>query len=477
MISLDLTVGVAFLLAAVILRPTPLVAGLLGATGLLWFAGDLVDPLVFAYRGTFTHALLLYPGSRLRSWPWRVVVGGAYLASSVYPLGQRGGVSVLLFLAVSVVGVAGLPRVSTVTRRSARLAVAGCVLAWGVLAAGAVARWAGAPVDGLVLSTYEFVLIAILIAITIDHRYRRSRAAIVTSLAVDLGRSARSLPDVLAEVLGDPTIVVGLVTADGITDESGKLVVPNTRSGQVLTDLYADNQRIAVLQHDAALLRDRKLLDSVAALAAVALANVRLQHEIRARILEVEASRRRLLAVGDDERDSLESALQDRVLARLERVEELLSPIAFADLCEDLDSTRATVRAFARGVYPRKLEQLGLRALRDLDPSGEQVAMDVPDKRFATAVEVAAYFLCAEALTNVAKYAHATATAISIGELDRTLVVEVVDNGVGGVDLGKGSGLRGLHDRLDVLGGVLTVSSSGHGTRVRGVIPLEPAPA
>jgi len=252
-------------------------------------------------------------------------------------------------------------------------------------------------------------------------------------------------------------------------------VVLNPTSGQIVTDLLDGNHRIAVLQHDAALLRDRKLLDSVTALAAVALTNARLQHEVRARIAVVEASRRRLLAVADDERDRLEAQLHDSVLTRLAHVEAALGRFGSADLCRQLESTRDTIRAFARGVYPRRLGEVGLAVLREMTLPVDHVEVNVPDERLPPDVEAAAYFLCVEALTNVAKYAQATATRVSIEVADQTLAVEVGDNGIGGADPAKGTGLLGLQDRLDVLGGVVAVESSGRGTRIRGVIPLEPS--
>jgi hypothetical protein len=254
--------------------------------------------------------------------------------------------------------------------RSARLATAGAALLWGLLTAAAIARLAGARIDGFMLVTYQIALIAILTAIAIDNRYRLSRSAIVTSLAVDLGAgSVRSLRDVLAEALGDPSVVVGLVGDGGFTDESGRPVVLNPTSSQVVTDLLEGSHRIAMLQHDAALLRDKKLLDSVTALAAVALANARLQHEVRGRIAVVEASRRRLLAVADDERDRLEAQLQDSVLTRLADVQALLGRFGSADLCRQLESTRETIRAFARGVYPRRLEEGGTGGIAGDDPT------------------------------------------------------------------------------------------------------------
>jgi len=476
MIALDIAVGVAFLLAALTFRRTPAHAVLLAATGLLWFAGDFVGVLVFAHRGPLTHFLLLYPDTRLRSWLKRSVVLAAYVASFVYPIGQLTVVTGALFVAVLIAGVVGRGRVPSASLRSARLATAGAALLWGLLTAAAVARVAGVRIDGFMLVTYQIALVAILTAIVIDNRYRLSRTAIVTSLAVDLGEgSVRSLRDVLAEVLGDPSVVVGLVSDDGFTDEAGRPVVLNPTSGQIVTDLLDGNHRIAVLQHDAALLRDRKLLDSVTALAAVALTNARLQHEVRARIAVVEASRRRLLAVADDERDRLEAQLHDSVLTRLAHVEAALGRFGSADLCRQLESTRDTIRAFARGVYPRRLGEVGLAVLREMTLPVDHVEVNVPDERLPPDVEAAAYFLCVEALTNVAKYAQATATRVSIEVADQTLAVEVGDNGIGGADPAKGTGLLGLQDRLDVLGGVVAVESSGRGTRIRGVIPLEPS--
>jgi len=476
MIALDIAVGVAFLLAALTFRRTPAHAVLLAATGLLWFAGDFVGVLVFAHRGPLTHFLLLYPDTRLRSWLKRSVVLAAYVASFVYPIGKLTVVTAALFVAVLIAGVVGRGRVPSASLRSARLATAGAALLWGLLTAAAVARVAGVRIDGFMLVTYQIALVAILTVIAIDNRYRLSRTAIVTSLAVDLGEgSVRSLRDVLAEVLGDPSVVVGLVSDDGFTDEAGRPVVLNPTSGQIVTDLLDGNHRIAVLQHDAALLRDRKLLDSVTALAAVALTNARLQHEVRARIAVVEASRRRLLAVADDERDRLEAQLHDSVLTRLAHVEAALGRFGSADLCRQLESTRDTIRAFARGVYPRRLGEVGLAVLREMTLPVDHVEVNVPDERLPPDVEAAAYFLCVEALTNVAKYAQATATRVSIEVADQTLAVEVGDNGIGGADPAKGTGLLGLQDRLDVLGGVVAVESSGRGTRIRGVIPLEPS--
>jgi signal transduction histidine kinase len=105
------------------------------------------------------------------------------------------------------------------------------------------------------------------------------------------------------------------------------------------------------------------------------------------------------------------------------------------------------------------------------------VDVELPDERLPAPVEAAAYYLVAEALTNVAKYAGATSAKVAVTRLDGTLTVEVADDGVGGADPGTGSGLRGLADRVAALDGTLTVDSPpGQGTRVRAEIPVrEPA--
>jgi hypothetical protein len=474
MIALDVLVGVSYLLAALSLRRAPRLALLASATGLLWFAGDLAEPLVFAHRAPLSHLLLLYPEIRFQRRGQRWLVGAFYAACLIYPIGRLDGTTVALFVAVVVATLVGRRASPGASRRSIGLARAGAVLIWGLLVAATLARSAGAHLDAALLVAYEIILIAVVAVVVLDERYRRSRAAIVTNLAVDLGAErVRTLRDLVADALGDPSVVLGLVTPDGLMDEAGQPVTLRSRSGQVTTDLLERRRRIAVLQHDPALLRDRRLLDSVAALTAIALANVRLHQEVVVSIAEVTASRRRLLAVSDAERDRLEDALQVDVMARLARVSTIFAQLRSNELCGQLESSRETIRLFARGVYPRALNEVGLAAIRDLDRLGD-VTITVPNERFAPQIEAAAYFLCLEALTNVAKYAHATTVTVSVRTVNGKLLIEIADDGIGGTDPAKGSGLLGLRDRLDALGGVLTVQTSPDGTLIRGSIPLDP---
>jgi signal transduction histidine kinase len=485
---LDLIAGLAFLVAAVTLRQLPSLAVLAAAGGLLWLAGDLVQPLVFAHRAPLTQLLLLYPEPRFRSRMARALVLVLWVASLAEPLGRLPVVTGLCLILV-VAASRSAPRAEAaspgggsatgvsegVTGRitSAMVGRAGAVVVWGLLTAHALAMLAGAPADQAFLAAYDVAVIAAVAAVVADHRLRRSQTVIVSNLVIDLKEGGtRSVRDAVAEALGDESVRLGLLTQDGCVDERGFPVALQPARHSVITDLWDGNDRIAVLHHDPALLRDRQLLDSVTALAAVALANTRLQQEVMISIEQVAASRRRLLAAADAERDRLERELQQRVLSRLDAVAAQVGSLGSSSLCSQVQSTRETIRSFARGVYPRALDECGIAALRSLGPVGPRLVVDLPTDRFPSEIEAAAYFLCVEAVTNTAHHAHAETVRVCVTPVDETLVVEVADDGIGGVDLSRGSGLTGLRDRLDALGGSLAVRSTASGTVVRGVIPL-----
>jgi signal transduction histidine kinase len=472
--ALDVLAGAVLLAAAVALRRSRILAVLAALSAVLWFAGDAIEPLVFAHRAPLTQLLLLYPSGRPRSRAQRWAIGTVWVVSIGYPLGALGGVIVLTFALVVLAGLRSRP--TTAARRSAATARTGVGLVWGVLAGAAVARAAGARLDHALLSAYEVVVIIVVAAVIGDHWLRRSRGAIVAHLVLDLGSDhARSLRSTISEALGDPSVVLGLETPAGLVDEAGQPVSLSGSPNQVATDLWEGERRIAVLQHDSALQRDRRLFDSVAALAAVALANSRLHQEVALRIAEVAHSRRRLLTVNDAERARLERQLQSSVLNRLATVEAIVRPMRSTELCHQVRETEQTIRLFARGVFPRALREQGLAAVHDLDLGSGRVTVDVPRARFPPDVEAAAYFVCLEAMSNAAKYADATTVRVLVTSNDGRLEVEVADNGTGGADPAKGTGLIGLQDRLHVLGGTLSLRSTSDGTCVRAAIPFRPS--
>jgi len=206
---------------------------------------------------------------------------------------------------------------------------------------------------------------------------------------------------------------------------------------------------------------------------------------------ELRASRARIVEAADEERRRIERNLHDgaqqhlvSLALRLRNAAESLGddPQGTRELLERADLELAValeeLRELAQGIHPAVLSERGLRpALEGLAarvPVTVQIAA-LPDERLADAVEVAVYYLVAEALTNVVKYAQASVATVRVEVADGLVVVEVVDDGVGGTSAGSGSGLRGLADRVEALGGVLTIDSPrGSGTRVRGEIPVPP---
>jgi signal transduction histidine kinase len=265
---------------------------------------------------------------------------------------------------------------------------------------------------------------------------------------------------------------------DGYLDEAGRAIeLPAPGEERTVTRIEEDGRQMAALIHDVAVLDDPGLISAAASATRLALSNVRLQAEVRARVAEVEASRRRIVEAADEQRHRLERELHEGAEQRLAQVAELLSGSGhpLAEVRARLDDARAELSEFARGIRPRVLTEHGLRAaIEELaERSSVPLEVVVPPERFAPSVEAAAYFVCSEALTNAAKYADASCSTVSITANDVLLLVDVEDDGVGGADPTRGSGLRGLSDRVEAIGGRVRIeSAAGHGTLVIAEIPL-----
>jgi signal transduction histidine kinase len=203
------------------------------------------------------------------------------------------------------------------------------------------------------------------------------------------------------------------------------------------------------------------------------------------RTRSIEASRARLVAAADEARRRLERDLHDGAQQRfvlaalmLERAAERAAGTPAGPLvAEALDHVRqglAELRELAHGIHPAVLSERGLAAALAgvVTRSPVPVELRVSSERAAPTVEAALYFTVAEALTNIAKHAHATCASVTVDVADGMLVAEIADDGVGGARTTAGSGLRGLADRLEAVGGALSVESSpGRGTRVRAYAP------
>ena len=203
---------------------------------------------------------------------------------------------------------------------------------------------------------------------------------------------------------------------------------------------------------------------------------------------ELAASRARLVEAADEarrriERDLHDGAQQRLVAARLEltRLQQRLegdtdgAKDILARAREQLDGGLGELRDLARGIHPAVLTDRGLEAaleaLVQRATLPVELRAEVPE-RLDTAIEAAAYFLVSEALTNVAKYARAESVSVDVECTGGTLVVTVADDGAGGADPGRGSGLGGLVDRVEAVGGRLAISSPpGQGTRLCARLP------
>jgi PAS domain S-box-containing protein len=215
----------------------------------------------------------------------------------------------------------------------------------------------------------------------------------------------------------------------------------------------------------------------------------RLNAELHARLEDLAASRARIVAAGDVERRRLERNLHDGAQQRLvtlavslrlalDRLDD--DPRAarrlLADAADELSVALKELRELARGLHPAVLTERGLGPAVESLASRVPVPVEIletPTERLAEPIEAAAYYLIAEALTNVARHAHATSAQVRVTRAGGNVMVHVHDDGVGGADAANGSGLRGLADRVEALGGRLELTSpAGAGTTLRAEIPL-----
>jgi signal transduction histidine kinase len=405
------------------------------------------------------------------------VAGVGLIATGVLLLRKRGRASAAqrrqeapmlwtgLFLAALLIGAAladfaGAPEAAVTTARVVAL-VAFAVLPYGFLA-------------GLVRSRY-------------------SRAGAVGELIERLNDPDRrkGLREALADALGDRGLQLVYwrpKTARFVTYEGQPVDLPEPGSGSAVTEVERDGVRIGAIIHHSQVLDEPELVRAVAGSAALALENERLEAELRARVEELESSRARLLEVSMFERRRLERDLHDGAQQRLVAL-SLQIAMALGKLDSDPTASRALLEAareelrkaleelreLARGIHPAILTDRGLgpalEALAERAPL--RVDLDaIPGERMPAPVEAAAYFVVAESLTNIVKYAGARQASVRIGRDDGYAVVEVRDDGVGGADPTSGTGLRGLADRVAALDGRLEVHSPpGEGTLVRANIP------
>jgi signal transduction histidine kinase len=528
----DLLVGWSFVgtgLFAWWRRPSSRTGALMTAVGFAWFAqtlsaadSDVLFTIGIALDSLFpaiaAHLLLAFPTGRLEGRAARWTVAGGYVVATVLQLPS------LLFEAEEPDDLHSFlvahPNQSLSDRLDALQYLGGVVFAFAALVI-VIRRWrAASPPQQRVLApvlwTGGGALFAFVVAKGFDaagapqHRLElfaeallatvpfgflagllRSRLAQVTAISELIGRLGQAptpaaLRAVLADALGDPSVALAywLPESARFVDAEGR---PVALPDGGWTAVERGGERIGAIVHDASLADEPQLVRAAGAAAALALENQRLSAELRARVEELRASRARLVEAGDTERRRLERDLHDGAQARLvalaiklrrarrkaDRAPELAALLdeSSTDLQESLDE----LRELARGIHPAVLTDRGLgpalRSLADRAPLPVELAGDPPDD-LPPPVATAIYFVVAEALTNVAKYASANEAIVRVERAGECVIVEVADDGIGGAQLDRGSGLRGLSDRVAALEGRLELDSPpGRGTRLRVEIP------
>jgi signal transduction histidine kinase len=467
----------------------------------------------------FIHVFLAFPSGRLERRAERVVVVAAYSVATVLQLPTMllGGVGannllaaaaepavantihdvqLVTLSALALTGVALLVARRRTSGRPLRRSIAllidsfalGLVMIAALLLAGALELPAFETIRRVTFWVIGIAPVAFLIAL-LDARLARSAVGdLVVELDADPGPA--DLRDALSRALGDPSLTLAywLPEFESWADLDGHPVeLPADDERRATTLIDRDGVHLAVLVHNPSLGDEPQRLDAVSAAAGIALENGRLHVELRAHLEELKGSRGRVIEAGQHERQRLERNLHDGAQQRLIALSLELGLLrerlaGHPDAMTRLDRARGEIalsleelRDVARGIHPAVVSGHGLgvalESLAAKAPVPVQLLVDL-ETRVQERVEVAAYYVVSESLANVGKHAEASLVSVDVARANGSLVVEVVDDGVGGADSEGGSGLRGLADRVEALGGRLRVwTPRGGGTRVRAEIP------
>jgi signal transduction histidine kinase len=456
----------------------------------------------------FLHIFLAYPSGRLSRRFDRLIVVSGYsvvfgldLLRLVLGVGGADGGAVVQAQrgSVAIVGLAAVAALISRRRASGRpprlsleLLIVCFALALVALVAGTLMLSVGAPGTYPVRwVAFGLVGVAPLLLLVGHLRAKLARSA-VGELLVELRREPEpaELEQALARAVGDPSLTLAywLPEFGTYADPDGRAVtLPDPGDAPSVTLIKRDGERVAALLHDPSLDEEPELLDSVAAALSISLENAQLHVELRARLEELRGSRARIVESAQLERQRLERNLHDGAQQRLVALSldlGLLGQQLDGDpaATKRIDNARREVaasldelREIARGIHPAvvtghglgvALEQLAVRAAVPI-----RLTVQLPG-RLSEAIEVASYYVVAESLANVGKHAHASEAKVDVFRSKGLLLVEITDDGIGGADTERGSGLRGLADRVEALGGRLRVwSPAGGGTRVQAAIP------
>jgi signal transduction histidine kinase len=517
-------------------RPANRTGLLMIATGFLLFGSSLAQasrPLPFTIglavsllpAALVGHLVLAFPEGRLHSRWERAVVSAGYFVVTVVQ------VVMLMFMGFEHVNGCPCPSNLLFVRDDMRLhsaimssqRVLGIVLA---VCAGALLarRWRGAspplrravvplfvtgaltivllaaelvtdgPAPGLsrgLAAAQKIALATVPIAFLLGLFNARLARASVSDLVLELGRmpAPGRLRDALARALGDASLELAywIPESETYVGIDGRPVEIRADEERSVTVLERRGRKVAALVHDPALGEHQELLDAVSSAAGLALENEQLQAELRAQLEELRDSRARIVEAGDNARRRLERNLHDGAQQRLVALSVALglaetklstdpqgAASVLASAREGLATGLAELREIARGLHPAILSrglEVALAGIAERAPLPVELDLDIGE-RPPEHLEAAAYYVVAEALTNVARYANASAASVRVTRETAGVRVEVSDDGVGGAAISPGSGLEGLRDRVEAAGGRLELESPpAGGTRISAFLP------
>ena len=537
---LTLLVGASLLgsgLAAWRARPGNRIGLIMVFTGFAWFAAQLIEAspawlntIGLAVQSVWViglvYLLLSFPSGRLGGRLDRGLVGTGIAAALGFQLlamlyGNKAGlrcpgcadnllqvvhdkhkalawlglqrlVGAVLIVTLIALLVGRWLRASAARRHAvAPVLVAGCATLVA-LATTVVLDLFGDPLGALPANVYFTLMATVPVAVLFVFLQRQLARGMVAGLVVELGGPSASadLREALARALGDPSLELAFwfgAEKCYVDSDGGVVKLPDDDGTRRSTFVERYGQPIAVLLHDPVLEENAELVRSVCAAASLALENERLQAELRARLVELQASRGRLVEATDAERRRIERDLHDGTQQRLVSIAMSLGLLEtrlpaqattqplVRETREALALALAELRELTHGINPPLLTERGLPAA--LDELCRRAALPAHlhltlDQRLPERIESAAYFLASEALTNAAKHSHGSEVRVLASYQGQTLTMEVADDGIGGATTTGGSGLRGLADRVEALGGRFTVSSPpGRGTTLRADIP------
>jgi signal transduction histidine kinase len=321
------------------------------------------------------------------------------------------------------------------------------------------------------------------------------------SAVTSVGHIFRTIPDLatpeqvqasLREILDDDTLAMFWWDweHERYVDVHGQPATLDRSPSQVVTLVEYETRKVGAITHDARLLERPEFLDAFVPTMRIAMERDRLHRDLVSKLEQLRASRQRIVEAADAERRRLGRNLHDGAQQRLvvlllglrrleERVrdDQELGPLV-RNAREEAEGAIADVRELARGLHPPLLEQHGLVAAVRAGAARSPLPIELDlrtERRLPPAVEAAAYYVCAEAVTNAAKHAEASSVRVTIADGDGTLLVEICDDGVGGAveRESDSTGLCGLRDRVEALEGRLEIESPpGCGTRLTAVFPL-----